>query len=85
MNIMYNLYGKYKVSAEMSKYIKEQTNKWVERHIKNNSLKKSAIEVSNLVKQKYEDTSFSKNSLIMPFLSFISFLAGYKFSMLTNK
>lgn len=82
---MYNLYGKHKINPELSIYIKEQTNKWLERHIKNQSLNKSMVEVSNLVKNKYDDANFLKNDLRLFFGSFISFLAGYHFSIIMNK
>jgi hypothetical protein len=76
------------VNPEMSKYLKEQTNKSIERLLENYSNKnKSELEsafgtrVSDLV--KYRDMGREPNLpniyFTLSFVSLLSFLAGYKF------
>jgi hypothetical protein len=75
---MLNLNRRQFINPEMSKYIKEQTNKWLEKYSKtHNSIQ--GIRVSDLVKQKYMDPKLPDLYIILPFVSLISFLAGYNF------
>lgn len=68
------------VSPEMSKYISEQTNKSIQKY-SNNNFKR----VFNLVKYKDVDSLISNFYFVLPFVSFISFLAGYNFHKLIHK
>lgn len=78
----------FKIKPEMAQYIKEQTNKWLEKFEKpkNNETKIGFINY-DLVKETPENCNcICKKYLIMfPFVSFISFLVGYKFSLLSKK
>lgn len=75
------MFKKQFVNPEMSKYIKEQTNKW----LKNYSNNSHYTRVSDLVKQTNEDSKLPNNYLILPFVSLISFLAGYNFCNLIKQ
>lgn len=57
---------KSNISPEISKYIKEQTNKSIQRQNTNNSLVNTRI---------YD---FDKNYFVFPFVSLFSFIVGYK-------
>jgi|688.fasta_scaffold1002478_1 hypothetical protein len=82
------LNSKQFVNPEMSKYIKEQTNKWLislqEKH-SNKPNYISGLRVSDLVKQTDIEPKLPNNYFILPFVSLISFLAGYKFCNLIHK
>jgi hypothetical protein len=81
---MLNLNRRQFINQETSKYIKEQTNKWLEKYSNpHNSIQ--YVRVSDLVKQKDMDPKLPNNYLILPFVSLISFLAGYKFYNLIHK
>jgi hypothetical protein len=81
---MLNLNRNKFINPEMSKYIKEQTNKWLEKYsTPRNSIQ--GIRVSDLVKQTDMDPKFPNTYLILPFVSLISFLAGYNFYNLIHK
>lgn len=80
---MFILNRKPIINPEMYKYITEQTlrlqNKWlknVEERYSNNS---PYIRVSDLVKHKDEGPQLPNSVYLIPFVSFISFLAGYNF------
>jgi len=77
------------INSDIYKYIKEYTNKWTINLISLQKEKHSNnfphIIVSDLVKHKNEDTKLPDNFLIIPFVSLISFLAGYKFVNLFRK
>jgi len=92
---MFNLTGlkntNHKITPEMSKYLKEYTNKWL-LNLKESYSNKSLLEINNngirvsdLVKSKYEDTNFPKCYFILPFVSLFSFLAGYNFYNIIHK
>jgi hypothetical protein len=53
------------VNPEMSKYIQEQTNKWVKKY-------------SDKYKKNNNTISINNNLYILSFVSLLSFLAGYK-------
>jgi hypothetical protein len=61
------------LSPEMSKYIRESTNKSIENY---------KINPYSLV--LFEKNDPPKFFALLPFVSFISFLAGYKFCKLTK-
>jgi hypothetical protein len=76
------------VNPEMSKYLKEQTNKSIERLLENYSNKnKSELEsafgtrVSDLVKYTYlkPEPKMPNIYFTLSFVSLLYFLAGYKF------
>ena len=91
--------NRFKISAEMSNYLKDKTNTWLENYINNKTFKPSFdqscnkscnkhcynINNSDLVKCQNDDSSFQNNYAMLPIVSFISFLFGYKFSSLLNK
>jgi hypothetical protein len=83
-----NINSKYRVSPEMSQYIINQTNKWLDNKFfnydKNFNKHPLDLNISNLVKGKYEDKNCPNCYFLLPFVSLISFLAGYKFSAITN-
>jgi len=75
---MFVLNRKQIINPEMAKYIKEQNKKWIksiEEKYSNNSA--YVTTGSNLV--KYEEPKIPNIFLLMPFVSLISFLAGYNF------
>jgi len=78
----------FKIKPEMSRYIKEQTNKWLEKFDKSKS-NESKTEFLNydLVKNPPENCNCicEKYIIMIPFVSFFSFLVGYKFSLLSKK
>lgn len=86
---MLNFNRKQFVNPEISKYIKEQTNKWIQKHSNNSvsTLHGSTIglSISDLVKQKHEDIKLPKCYLIIPFVSLLSFLAGYNLSNIIKR
>ncbi len=83
---MLHLNRKQFVNPEMSKYIKEQTNKWLTSLQKKHSDKSiSGVRVSDLVKQTTIDPELPNHYFILPFVSLISFLAGYNFCNLIHK
>lgn len=61
------------IKPEISKYITEQTNKWLQKY-SNNPV--SHLVNQKLVNQKTIDIDFPKNYL---FVSLFAFLAGYNF------
>lgn len=80
-----NINSKYKVSPEMSKYIMDQTNKWLEKYkYKSFNTSQYDFNSSNLVKAKHEDKNCHNCCFLLPFVSLLSFLAGYKFCKLSN-
>lgn len=74
---MFALNRKQIINPEMSKYIKEQTNKWLKSFEEKHSNDSAYLRVSNLV--KHEEPKIPNNLLLIPFVSLISFLAGYNF------
>jgi hypothetical protein len=78
---MFQLKSKWlNINPEISRYIKEQTNKWLSHYINNIGLK---LKTSDLVKSDY-DSSLPNYYFLISFVSSISFLAGYKFNKLIN-
>lgn len=67
---MFNLISTRLINPEMSKYIKEQ---WIRKYDKN----------SYLVKYDYEK-QLPNIYMLLPFVSLISFLAGYNFRNLIS-
>jgi hypothetical protein len=81
---MFSFNRKHFIDPELSKYIKEQHNKWLINYSNNSVLKDyPGVKVSDLVKHKNEGNIFPNSSFI--FISLISFLAGYNFCYLTKK
>ena len=91
---MFGLKQSLFVNPEMSKYIKEQTNKSITRLQEQYSKKDKSecdsafgTRVSNLV--KIEDLNlnpkFPNIYFVLPFVSLISFLAGYNFHNIIQK
>lgn len=74
---MFVLNRKQILNPEMSNYIKEHTNKWIKNLKEKYSNKSPYIKVSDLV--KHEEPNMPNNFLLIPFVSLISFLAGYNF------
>jgi hypothetical protein len=79
---MLNFNRKNFVRPEMSQYIKEQIistqNKLMEKYSnKNNDLINDKF--SNLVNYKNIKPNLSNSKIILPFVSLLSFLAGYNF------
>ena len=76
---MFILNRKQMINPEMSKYIKEYTNKWLinlqEKYSNDSPYKR----VSDLVKQKDEELELPNCFFMIPFVSLVSFLAGYNF------
>ena len=85
---MFGLKQSLFVNPEMSKYIKEQTNKSITRLQEQYSKKKwdLAIEtrVSDLVKTPVLNPKLPYIYFVLPFVSLISFLAGYNFHNLIH-
>jgi len=79
---MLNFNRKNLVKPEMSQYIKEQIistqNKLIEKYSNENN---DLIDDKgfNLVNYKNIKPNLSKSNIILPFVSFLSFLAGYNF------
>jgi len=85
---MFSFSRKHVIEPELSKYIKEQHNKWLINYSNNSVLKGypggyPGVKVSDLVKHKNGGNIFPNYSFI--FISLISFLAGYNFCYLTKK
>ena len=76
---MFVLNRKQLVNPEMSKYIKDYTNKWLINVQENYSNNSSYKRVSDLVKQTNEESKVPNCFFIIPFVSLVSFLAGYNF------
>lgn len=74
---MFCLNRKQSVSPEISKYIKEQTNKWLKNVEEKYSNNTPYIRVSDLV--KHDQPKIPNNFFLIPIVSLISFLAGYNF------
>ena len=71
------------VNPEISKYIKEQTNKWLTQFINNGIELKS--KTLDLVKSDCAPSASLPNYyFIISFVSSLSFLAGYKFHKLIH-
>ena len=72
---MYRFKSNSFVNPEMSKYLKEQTNKCIEKHLNNYN----TLRVSSLVKCKNIEPKLPGFCFGLAFVSLISFLAGYNF------
>jgi len=89
---MFSLKQSLSVNPEMCKYIKEQTNKSITRLQKQYS-KKDKLEwvsafrtqVSDLVKNEDLNPKMLNIYFVLPFVSLISFLAGYNFHNIIQK
>lgn len=80
---MFVLNRKQFINPEMSQYFKDYTNKWI-RNFTNLQKEKYSnnsqyIRVSDLVKSANEQPKLPNSFYIIPFVSLISFLAGYNF------
>ena len=90
---MFNFNCKSFNNPKMSKYIKEQTNKSIEKYLRKPTRELITIEglpcknsyngvrVSDLVSYKQDPPVFW---IFLPFIVWASFLAGYNFHKLTN-
>ena len=76
---MFVLNRKQFVNPEMSKYVKDYTNKWTRNLTEKYSNNSSYTRVSDLVKHTNEEPKLPNSFYILPFVSLISFLAGYNF------
>ena len=73
---MFVLNRKQIINSNMSKYVKEYTNKWLLNLKEKYSNNSHIIRVYDLVKYKNEEPKLT-NSFFIPFVSFILFLASY--------
>jgi len=73
-----------RTNPEISKYIREQTNKSIEKYLINYP-SSFGLRVSDLVKPTDIDSRIPNCCLILPFVSLISFFAGYSFHNLIQK
>ena len=73
---MFVLNRKQIINSNMSKYVKEYTNKWLLNLKEKYSNNSHIIRVYDLVKCKNEEPKLP-NSFFIPFVSFILFLASY--------
>ena len=64
----------FEVSPDMAEYIKQSTNKSLEKY------KQDKINTNKVIRIKEEE----KNIFILAFVSIFSFCMGYKFKQLTN-
>ena len=69
------MYTSFTISPKMLKYIRESTNKSIEKYLDKNYINTKSIE-----KKHNSSTFYSSWQLV----SFISFLAGYSFRFLEN-
>jgi len=65
----------YRISKDMSKYIMESTNKYIQRKL--NDKKENGI----LFKPSNQDNNFY---YLLPFVSIFSFLAGYNYKTISS-
>jgi len=89
---MFGLKQSLFVNPEMSKYIKEQTNKSITRLQEQYSKKDKSewdsafgIRVSDLVKTTDLNPKLPNIYFVLPFVSLLSFLAGYNFHNIIQK
>jgi hypothetical protein len=66
--------GRYPISNELSKYIKQQTNKFVEKNIVN----------PHLATNETLDVSTQYNSSTFVLFTILSFFLGYNFCLIKN-
>jgi len=76
---MFVLNRKQFINPEMAQYIKDYTNKWTRNLTEKYSNNSSYTRVSDLVKPANEQPKLPNCFYIIPFVSLISFLAGYNF------
>lgn len=73
---MFNFNYKPMINPELSKYIKEKTLDMQHKLIQKYDINTNHLQVSNLVRQTH---TLPDCILLLPFVSFMSFLAGYSF------
>lgn len=82
---MFMMFKKNYINPKLSKYIKEENNKWLKRYSSNYIYKNDVgLSVLHLVKQKPNNfNNFNKSSFFFIILtSFITFFLGYNSSIL---
>lgn len=76
------------IKPELSKYIKESTNKYIENYCNNHKLDKNKSNFTSLRNNTYKspEKPYTNNVYyLLTFVSLFSFLAGYKFRNLNQK
>lgn len=76
------------IKPELSKYIKESTNKYIEKYCNNHKLYNSKSNFTSLRNDTYispETPDTNNVYYLLTFVSLISFLAGYNFRNLNQK